>query len=73
MKLLSDLFQVDPTAAVKYQMELTDIQNDRNEENTHTDKTLTQAGRQGSETLTTAHKNRKNTITHNKNTQNCRN
>ena len=29
MKLLSDLFQVDPTgAAVKYQMELTDIQND---------------------------------------------
>jgi len=29
MKLLSDPFQVDPTAgAVKYQMELTDIQND---------------------------------------------
>ena len=29
MKLLSDLFQVDPTgAAVKFQMELTDIQND---------------------------------------------
>ena len=29
MKLLSDLFQVDPTdAAVKCQMELTDIQND---------------------------------------------
>ena len=27
MKLMSDLFQVDPTgAAVKYQMELTDIQ-----------------------------------------------
>ena len=29
MKLLSDLFQVDPTgAAVKYQMELVDIHND---------------------------------------------
>jgi len=29
LKLLSDPFQVDPTgAAVKYQMELTDIQND---------------------------------------------
>jgi len=27
---------------------------------------LTQARRQGSETLTTAHKNRKNTITYNK-------
>ena len=29
LKLLSDLFQFDPTgAAVKYQMELVDIQND---------------------------------------------
>ena len=41
MKLLSDLFQVDPTgSAVKYQMELTDIQNDSDSKNTFSEQDL---------------------------------